>query len=157
MQPRSSHGSELLLKTVITRQRAAAKRHAETESTSVRATVQVSGYGECLALSLLQESSQGTTCVQCEQVEDLLSLVVELKEEVEGLRSIRDCGKGIGRWSCARPSLQEGCGGDAPEAVGDHLLSHSQVGRGDLNDSEGWKQVPVQGAVPTGRVWGRCS
>jgi len=78
-------------------------------------------------------------------VEDLPSLVVELKEEVEGLRSIRDCGKGIGRWSCARPSLQEGCGGDAFQAVGDHLLSRSQVGTGDLKDSEGWKQVPARG------------
>ena len=29
--------------------------------------------------------------------------------------------------------------------MGDHLLSHSQVGRGDLKDSEGWKQVPVWG------------
>ena len=29
--------------------------------------------------------------------------------------------------------------------MGDHLLSHSQVGRGDLKDSKGWKQVPVLG------------
>ena len=49
------------------------------------------------------------------------------------------------------PSLQEWCGGDAPQAAGDHLLSHSQVGRGDLKDSEGWKQVPVWGNKQTAR------
>ena len=115
----------------------------QTESMNVRATVQVSGSKEYLALSLLQEGSWDTTCVWCEEVEDLLSLVVELKEEVEKLRSIWDCGKGIDGWSCARPSLHEGCGGDAPEAVGNHLLSHNHEGRGDLRDSDGWKQVPV--------------
>ena len=45
---------------------------------NVRAAVQVSGCGECPALSLLQEGSQDTTCVRCEQVDNLLSLVVEL-------------------------------------------------------------------------------
>ena len=112
---------------------------------NVHATVQVLACRECLALSLLQEGSWDTTCVWCEQVEDLLSLVVELKKEVERLRSIRDCGKGIDWWSRTLPSLQEGCGGGGPQAVGDHLLSHSQVGTGNLKDSEGWKEVPVQG------------
>ena len=88
---------------------------------NVHAAVQVSGCGECLALSLLQEGSRDTTCVRCEQVEDLLSLVVELMGEVERLRSIWDCGKGIDWWSHTLPSLQEWCGGDAPQAVGDHL------------------------------------
>ena len=99
-----------------TRRRTAAKKNVETqtESRSVHAAVQVSGCVECLALSLLQEGSPDTTCVRCEQVEDLLT----------------------GR--------KDG-GGDAPQAVGDHLLSHSLVGRDDLKDSEGWKQVPVRG------------
>ena len=97
---------------------------------NVYIAVQVSGCGECLVLSLLQEGSQDTTCVQCEQVEDLLSLVVEVKWEVESLRSIWHCGKGIDWWSHTLPCLQEEFRGDAPQAVGDHLLSHSQVGRG---------------------------
>ena len=59
---------------------------------NVHAAVQVSGCGECLALSLLQEGSRDTTCVRCEQVEDLLSLVGKLNEEVERLRGIRDWG-----------------------------------------------------------------
>ena len=121
----------------------------QTEGMNVHAAVQVSGCGECPALPVLQDSSRDTTCVRCEQVGDLLSLVEELKEEVERLRSIRDCGKGIEWWSCTLSSLQEGCRGDAPQAVGDHLLSHSQVGRGDLKDSKGWKQVPVWGNKQT--------
>lgn len=51
----------------------------------VHAAVQVSDRGECLILSLLQEGSRDTTCVGCEQVEDLLSIMVELNEELERL------------------------------------------------------------------------
>ena len=82
---------------VTTRRRAGAKRNVDTqtESMNVHTTVQVSDCRECLALSLLQEGSQDTTCVQCEQVEDLLGLVVELKEEVERLRSVRARERGI--------------------------------------------------------------
>ena len=80
--------------------------------------------------------------MRCEQVDDLLSLVVELKEEIERLNSIWDCGKGIDWWSHTMPSLWEGRGGDVPQAMGDHLPAHSQVGRGNLKD-EGWKQVSV--------------
>ena len=112
---------------------------------NVHAAVQVSGCGECLALSLLQEGSRDTTCVWYEEVEDLLSLVVELKEEVERLRSIWDCGKGIDWWSYTLPSLQEGCGGDALQAVGDHLLSYSQVGRGRPQMQQGMETSPCLG------------
>jgi len=65
-------------------QQAPAKRKAETqtESMNVHATVQVSGCGECLAQALLQEGSRDTAFVWCEQVDDLLSLVVERKKEV---------------------------------------------------------------------------
>ena len=34
-------------------------------------------------------------CVRCEQVDDLLSVVAELKEEVKRLRSIRECEREI--------------------------------------------------------------
>jgi len=82
---------------VSARWRASPKRGGETQSESmdVRVAVQVSGCRESLALSLLQEGSQVTTRVRCEQVEDLLGLVVELKEEVERLRSVRARERGI--------------------------------------------------------------
>lgn len=38
-------------------------------------------------------------CVRCEQVDELLSLVVELREEVERLRTIRECEREIDWWS----------------------------------------------------------
>lgn len=75
---------------VSTRRRAVAKRNVETqtESMNVHAAVHVSGCGECLALSLLQEGSRDTTFVRCQQADDLPSLLVELKEEVERPRSL---------------------------------------------------------------------
>jgi len=101
------------------------------------AAVWFPGCRECLALSMLQEGSRYTTCAQCEQVDDLLSMVVKLKEEVERLRSIWDCGREIDWWSCILSSLQEGHRGDAVQAAGDHLPSQSQMGGCDLNDSKG--------------------
>ena len=46
------------------------------------AAVQVSGCRECLSLLLPSEGSGNSTCARCEQAEDLLSMVAELKEEV---------------------------------------------------------------------------
>ena len=63
------------------------------------AAVQVPGCKECLSLSVLLEGSSDSTCVRCNQLDDLLSLVVELKEEVERLRSIRECEREIDWWS----------------------------------------------------------
>ena len=48
--------------------------------------VQVSGCSECLSLLLLVNGSRDSTCMRCEQVDDL----VKLKEEMERLRSIRE-------------------------------------------------------------------
>ena len=42
----------------------------------------------------------------CDQVNDLLSLVAELKEEVERLRSIRECEREIDWWSRTLLSLK---------------------------------------------------
>ena len=39
-----------------------------------------------------------STCVRCDQINDLLSLVVGLKEEVERLKSIWECEREIDWW-----------------------------------------------------------
>ena len=52
--------------------------------------VQVSVCEECLSLLLPGEGSRNSTCMSCVQVEDLLSVVSELKEEVERLRTSRE-------------------------------------------------------------------
>ena len=40
----------------------------------------------------------GSNCVLCDQVNCLLSLVVDLKDEVERLRSIKECEREIDCW-----------------------------------------------------------
>ena len=49
--------------------------------------------------SLAAGSARACCCVRCEQVDELLSLVVELREEVERLRTIRECEWEIDWWS----------------------------------------------------------
>lgn len=52
--------------------------------------VQATSCTECLSLVVVPEDSAMDTCGQCKQVNDLLCLVPELKEEVERERSIRE-------------------------------------------------------------------
>ena len=68
-------------------------------------------------------------CVRCEQVDELLSLVVELKEEVERLRTIRECEREIDWWS---DSLRErDVEIPPPQSVVDPLPCCSQAQRAD--------------------------
>ena len=46
-------------------------------------------------------------CVRCEQVDDLVCLMAELKEEVERLRDIRECEWEIDWWSDSLLGLKE--------------------------------------------------
>ena len=70
--------------------------------------VQVSSCKECLSLLLLEEGVRDSTCVRCEQVDELLSMVVELQEEVERL-SIRECEQESDWWSDSLVCQREGC------------------------------------------------
>ena len=54
-------------------------------------SVQVSSCRKWLSLLLLGEGSRDSTCVRCKQVGELLSMVTELKEEVDRLRTSREC------------------------------------------------------------------
>jgi len=82
-----------ILTMVTTHGKAVARRSVGTQTEALHnsTAVQVSGCRECLNLALVPEDSRDNTYVWCDQVNDLLSLVVELKEEVESLRSIREC------------------------------------------------------------------
>ena len=55
----------------------------QTETLPKNVAVQVSGCWECLSLVLPGEGGRNSSCVRCQQVGDLLSMVAELKEEVE--------------------------------------------------------------------------
>ena len=89
---------------VSTRQRACPRKIlvTQTEGLPRNVAVQVSGCRECLSLLLPGEGGRSSTHVRCEQVDELLSMVVELKEEVERLGIIRECdGRltgGVTRW-----------------------------------------------------------
>ena len=62
-------------------------------------SAQVSGCSECQSLAFAVLGERDSTCVRCDQLNDLLSLVVDLKEEVERLRSIKECEREIDWWS----------------------------------------------------------
>ena len=80
------------LNMVSTRQRACPKKAVapQTEGVPRNVAVQVSGCRECQSLLLPREDGKDATSVRCEHVDELLSLVVELREEVERLRTIRE-------------------------------------------------------------------
>ena len=64
--------------------------------------VRVSGCRDCLRLLLPGEGGRDSTYVRCEQVDELIQLVVELKEEEQRLRTIRECEREINWWSDSR-------------------------------------------------------
>ena len=82
---------------VSTRGKAVLRRSVRTQMEALHkdTAVQVSGCRECLSLALVPEDSRDNCCVRCDQVNDILSLVAELKEEVERLRSIQECEREI--------------------------------------------------------------
>ena len=108
------------LNMVPTRQRACPRKTVvtQTEGLPRNVTVQVPGCGECQSLLLLREDGKDATCVRCEQADELLSLVVELREKVERLRTIRECKREIDWWS---DSLGERCRDCTPQTVVDPL------------------------------------
>jgi len=116
----------------------------QTDAPHKHMAVQVSGCRECLSLALVPEDSRDNGCVRCDQVNDLLSLVAELKEKVERLRSIRDCEREIDWWSPSLPSLSPRQQEAAPQEAEDPLPSCHQGEREDLRDKGEWKQVPAQ-------------
>jgi len=125
-----------ILTMVTTRGKAVARRSVGTQTEAPRKdrAVQVSGCRECLSLALVPADSRDDCCVRCEQVNDLLSLVAELKEEVERLRSIRECEREINWWSSTLPSLRQRQQEVAPREAENPLPSCHRVERGDLRD-----------------------
>jgi len=138
---------EDMLAMVSTRGKAVARSSVgtQTEVPHKHAAVQVSGCRECLSLALVPEDSSDNCCVRCEQVNDLLSLVAELKEEVERLRSIWECESEIDWWSHALPSMRPKQHEAASQEAEDPLPSCHRAQGGDLRDRGEWKRVPARG------------
>jgi len=113
--------------------------------------VQVSSCRECHQLALETGGSRRNSCVRCYQVDNLLSLVAELREEVDRLRSVRESEQEIDWWSHALTSLKPEQG-QPPEKAHDQSNPvssiHQDVGR-VLKGSSKWKQVHNRGRKRT--------
>lgn len=79
----------------------------QTELPQKHAAIQASGCRACQSLSLGADGTSENSRVRCDQVDDLLSLVAELQQEVERLRSIRVSEKETGWWNQALPSMRQ--------------------------------------------------
>ena len=78
--------------------KAAARKNVETQTEVPKqdASAQVSGCSEFQSLAFAVLGERDSTCVRCDQLND--SLVVDLNEEVERLRSIKECEREIDWW-----------------------------------------------------------
>ncbi|PKU48256.1 rna-directed dna polymerase from mobile element jockey-like [Limosa lapponica baueri] len=83
--------------SALTRADVAPQRELQWKHTAT----QVSGCRECFNLSWLMDGRRDDSYVRCDQVDYLLSLVAELKEQIERLQSIRECEKEIDLWNQA--------------------------------------------------------
>lgn len=93
---------------VATWTKAAGKRNVMTQIVVAHRQVGVQG-PDCRKcnLSLAMANCRDYIYVLCKQVNDLLSLVTELNEEAERLRSIREYEREIDWWSQTLPFLQQ--------------------------------------------------
>ncbi|KAK4828521.1 hypothetical protein QYF61_026943 [Mycteria americana] len=106
----------------------------------------------------LQNMSEATghradSCVRCDQADDLLCMVAELREEVERLRSIREAEKEIDWWCHALPRPRQ-----EQEQQQPPVRTHDQGdpvpplhrAEGSSSKEEGkWKQVHARGSRRT--------
>jgi len=123
----------------------------QTEVPGKYTAVQVSGCSECHQLALEADNSKGNNCIRCNQVDYLLCLVAELREEVDRLRSIREAEKEIDWWSRAlttQESTQEQPVKKAQDQRALVTSPHQAEGR-DAKENCEWKQVCNRGRRQT--------
>lgn len=86
------------------KRRASAKKNVQilTEIPLQHASAQVCGCRECQGLAFAMQGDGDSACVRCKVLNNILSLVVDLKEEVERLSSIRECERETDWW-CQSP------------------------------------------------------
>ena len=78
----------------------------QTEVLSQDASTQVIGSVDCWSLVFAVPDDGGHTCLRCDQLNDLLSLAIDLKEDVERLRTIKDCEREIDWWCQSLSALR---------------------------------------------------
>ncbi|XP_072204137.1 uncharacterized protein [Excalfactoria chinensis] len=111
------------------RRKAAARRSVKTQTEVHKrhASVQVTGCSECHSLALEVPVDGSCACFRCDQINDLLSMVVCLKEEVERLRSIKDSENEIDWWCQALLASGSRNIAEAPQGACPPRLPHKQV------------------------------
>jgi len=79
-------------------QKAFVRKNVETQTEVLQEhpSAQVCGCSGCQSLALAVQGDRDSMCVRCNQLNNLFSLVADLKEVVERLRSIRECEKETG-------------------------------------------------------------
>lgn len=113
----------------------------QTELPQKHAPVQVCSCRQGLSLALAPESRRDYTCVQWYRVDDLLSLMAELREEVERLKNIRESDRKTDWWKILR-KMQE--------VQAQHKLEELQhscwrrTERGDLKEKEEMETGPCR-------------
>ena len=117
--------------------------HTQTDCPFKNAAAQVTGCRECLSLFLPSARGRETACVRCEQEDDLVRMVAELKEELERLRDIRECEREIDWWSDSLQGLKERYRGETPQMRVDPLPCRRRAEGGDLGVEEEWTLVPA--------------
>jgi len=107
-----------------------AKKNVETQTEVQKqdASAQVSGCRECQSLTFAVLGEGDSTCVRCDQLNDLLSQVADLMQEGERLRSIKECEREIDSWYQTLPAPRSW---QPDEAVSHPLLSCKQVTEGN--------------------------
>lgn len=114
----------------------------QTEQLQEHARIQVSGCRACQSPALLSEGSRELSCVRCHQVGDVLSLVAEMRDEVERLKGIRDSEEEIYWRNCTLPRLGQMHLPSTSQEAMDLPPSQQQAKEGDLrNGGEGMEEV----------------
>ena len=110
--------------------------HTQTDYPLENAAVQVTACRECQSLLLPSAGGRDTACVRCEQLDDLIRMVAELKEEVERLRDIRERERDLDWWSNSLQGLKERYRGETPQMGVDPLPCCCRAEGGDLGVEE---------------------
>lgn len=115
----------------------------QTELPKKRTAVQASGCRECLSFSL--DCSRDSSCVRCDQVDDLFSLVAELQDEVERLGSVRAPERAIDWWNQSLASMRQEQPPEIMQDQGNPMSILQQEGSSCKERSE-WRVVHAWGA-----------
>ncbi|KGL92731.1 hypothetical protein N301_10736, partial [Charadrius vociferus] len=117
---------------------------SQTELLCEHVATQASGCRVCPAFMPVSDGCSEHGCGRCAQVEELLRLVMELREEVSRLRVIRECEREIDAWSRTLSPMTETQQADKPPAAESSHSSPQSAEQGGLEDRGQWQHVPAR-------------